>query len=385
MQHYMPIATGGRVEIEGPDGIVTVDIERVHIEEDAGKIVYDEETGECLIDLNRCGTPLLEVVTEPWISTPEEVHAYLNTVKQIFQYIGISDCDMEKGNLRCDANISVMPRGSKQWGTRTEIKNLNSFRAVQRALEYEKKRQIEIIESGGRVVLETLLWDEKADKTSPQRSKEEAHDYRYFPEPDLPPLVLDRDWIDPIGASMPELPAARRRRFTDRYGLPAYDAQVLTSEKELADFFEETVKHYDSPKSVANWVMTELMRELKARCSTAASFPVRPVHVAELVQLLDSGTVTSLSAKEIFSKILATGIPPSKIAQQEQLTQQSDEDEVRLWVTRAISSNPRAVIDYKKGKKTAAQFLVGQVMKESRGRANPRIVLSLLKKMLSPD
>jgi aspartyl-tRNA(Asn)/glutamyl-tRNA(Gln) amidotransferase subunit B len=382
-QHYLPIATGGKLEFETVSGPGTVEIERVHIEEDAGKIIYAGETGESLIDFNRCGIPLLEIVTEPWVTTPEDVHAYLRAIKQLFQYIEISNCDMEKGNLRCDTNISVMPRGAKQWGIRTEIKNLNSFRAVQRALEYEKRRQIEIIESGGRVALETLLWDEAAGKTLPQRSKEEAHDYRYFPEPDLPPLTLTTEWIDRIRSRMPELPTARRKRFINQYHLPAHDAAVLTSGRALADFYEQAVQHYANPKSISNWVMGELLRELRERGATIETLDIKPAHLAELAELVESGAITNLTAKRVLSITLDTGKAPSVIVREKGLAQKSDENELRKWVEEAIAENPAAVEDYRGGKKTAAQFIVGQVMKKSRGQANPKLLLPMVEEILN--
>ncbi len=383
MQHYLPIATGGRLEIETRDGQMVVKIERVHIEEDAGKTVYLDETGETLIDFNRCGVGLLEIVTRPWVTKPAEVHAYLNAVKRLFQYIEVSDCDMEKGNLRCDTNISVMPHGSTKWGTRTEVKNLNSFRAVRRALEYERNRQIRVIESGARVVLETMLWDDARGETLPQRSKEEAHDYRYFPEPDLPPLTVSPELIDRTRSEMPELPAARRQRFMEQYHLPTSDADVLTAEKALADFFEETLKHHDKPKTVSNWVMGEVLREMNERSQTADSLGLKPQHLAELVKLVESGTITGTTAKKVLSAVLDTGKTPSLIVEEEALAQSFDEGQLRTWVQQAIAENPRAVQDYKNGKKTAAQFIVGQAMKKSRGQANPRIVLGLVEQLLS--
>lgn len=383
MQHYSPIGTDGSLAIEIPSGIVTVGIERVHIEEDAGKIVYMEETGESLLDFNRCGVPLLEIVTKPWVTTPEEVYAYLTAVRQLLRHIGISDCDMEKGHLRCDTNLSVMPAGSDKWGTRTEVKNLNSFRAVRRALEYERERQIGVIESGGRVVLETMLWDETQGRTLPQRSKEEAHDYRYFPEPDLPPLIVTRNQIDEIRTAMPELPAARAQRFTQQFGLSTYDAGVLTAEKHLADLYEETLQHCDDPKALANLFMGELLRELRERDVPLESLGLKPEHLAELARMLASDALTNVAAKEVFSRMIDTGSAPSDIVKELDLAQQSDADTLRTWVSQALAANPAAVRDYRSGKKTAAQFLVGQVMKISGGRANPGVVLDLLHEMLS--
>ncbi len=381
-QHYSPIGTGGRLEIETGAEKRIVEIERVHMEEDAGKIVYSEETGESLLDFNRCGTPLLEIVTKPWVTSPEEVHTYLAEIKQLLQYIEISDCDMEKGNLRCDCNISVMPRGSEQWGTRTEIKNLNSFRAAQKALEYERERHIAILESGGRVKLETMLWDEARGVTYPRRSKEEAHDYRYFPEPDLPPVILSAEKTDAIRQIMPELPAARRLRFVEQYGLPKYDAIVLTADRELADFYEQALKHYDSPKPVANWFMGSLLRELKERGVAIQELGLNPEHAAGIIRLLDTGEITNVAEREVLCEVLRTGDDPAVVVQRSGLSQKSDETELRRWVEQAIADNPKAVEDYHSGKKTAARFIVGQAMKKSRGRANPEKLLKIASELL---
>jgi aspartyl-tRNA(Asn)/glutamyl-tRNA(Gln) amidotransferase subunit B len=275
-----------------------------------------------------------------------------------------------------------MPHGSQTWGTRTEIKNLNSFRSVQRALEYERARQVQVVKSGGRVAFETMLWDESAQRTAPQRSKERAHDYRYFPEPDLPPLQVSEEWIESVRREMPELPPARRRRFVTHYGLPAYDAAVLTSEKALADLYEEVIRFYDNPKSVSNWMMGEVMREAKARAVPIAALEARPEHLAELIRLVEDGEITGLTAKGLLTRILDTGKAPSALIRQQDLSQESDERKLRHWIEEAMKENPRAVEDYNSGKKTAAQFIIGSVMQKSRGRANPRILASLVEKML---
>ncbi len=381
-QHYHPIATGGEIEIETGTGPKLVEIERIHMEEDAGKIVYDGQTGESLMDFNRCGIPLLEIVTMPWVTTPEEVHAYLTATKQLLQYIEVSDCDMEKGHLRCDTNISVMPRGAKDWGTRTEIKNLNSFRAVQKALEYEKKRHVGIVESGGRVVLETLLWDNAKGQTLAQRSKEEAHDYRYFPEPDLHPLTVSRRWIEKVASAMPELPGRARHRFRQQYHLPAYDAAVLTAERALADFYEQAVTLHDNPKAVSNLVMGPLMREMNQRGVTIEALGVRPEHIAELASFVEKGAITKLTAGEVVSQVAATGKSPSAIIEEKSLAQRSDAGEISAWIQEVVAENPKAVEDYRGGKETAIKFIMGQVMKKSGGRANPAIVLPLVEEAL---
>jgi aspartyl-tRNA(Asn)/glutamyl-tRNA(Gln) amidotransferase subunit B len=381
-QHYFPIGTGGRLEIEAAGKKQTVTIERVHLEEDAGKIVYSEETGESLLDFNRCGTPLLEIVTVPWVTTPGEVYEYLTAIKQLLQYIEISDCDMEKGNLRCDCNISVMPRGSKDWGTRTEIKNLNSFRAAQKALEYERERHVRVLESGDRVRLETMLWDDTKGITYPRRSKEEAHDYRYFPEPDLPPVILRAEGIDAIKKTMPELPAARRHRFTQQYGLPAAPAGVLTADRQLADFYEHTLEHYDRPRPVANWMTGSLLRELNERGTSLHELNLSPEHAAAIVRLLDTGIITNVAERDILPEVLDTGDNPDLVVERSGLSQDSDEGDLRNWARQAIADNPKAVDDYASGKKTAAQFIVGQAMKLSRGRANPKKLLEVVSKLL---
>jgi aspartyl-tRNA(Asn)/glutamyl-tRNA(Gln) amidotransferase subunit B len=381
-QHYTAVGRNGRVEIEDNGSARQIAIERVHIEEDAGKIVYDETTGESLIDFNRCGVPLLEIVTKPWVTTPEEVYKYLAEIKQILQYIGVSDCDMEKGNLRCDVNISVMERGAQKFGTRTEIKNLNSFRAVQKALEYEKKRQIELIRQGKKVVVETLLWDEISGKTFLQRSKEQAQDYRYFPEPDLRPFVISEEWLESVRSEMVELPSARRERFVTCYSLPRYDAGVLTADREIAEFFEKCVALHNSPKIISNWIMSEVMKMLNEKKVSISRLNLKPAQLVELIKLVESGEVTNLIARDVLAAVIETGKSPRDIIVESGLRQESAEAVLRQVVDEVIADNPAPVAEYKKGKKTAAQFLIGQVMKETKGKANPQIVAKLIAEAL---
>lgn len=377
-QHYSALGRNGRIEIEDNGGARQIQIDRVHIEEDAGKIVYDETTGESLIDFNRCGVPLLEIVTKPWVTTPEEVYKYLVAIKQVLQYTGVSDCDMEKGNLRCDVNISVMEQGAQEFGTRTEVKNLNSFRAVQKALEYEKKRQIELIRQGKKVVMETLLYDDVSGKTALQRSKEQAQDYRYFPEPDLHPFFISGEWLESVRSKMVELPGARRERFIREYFLPRYDAGVLTGDREIADFFEKCVTLHNSPKVISNWIMGEVMKTLNEKKVSLSDLNLSPAQLVELINLLESGEITNLVAKDVLAAVIETGKSPRDIIAQKGLRQESAEDALRAVVDKVIASNPVPAVEYKKGKKTAAQFLIGQVMKETKGRANPQIVARLV-------
>jgi aspartyl-tRNA(Asn)/glutamyl-tRNA(Gln) amidotransferase subunit B len=377
-QHYTTLGRNGRVQIEDNGSVRQIEIDRVHIEEDAGKIVYDEVTGEVLIDFNRCGVPLLEIVTKPWVTTPEEVYKYLVVIKQILQYIGVSDCDMEKGNLRCDVNISVMERGAQKFGTRTEIKNLNSFRAVQKALEYEKRRQIELIGQGKKVVMETLLWDELSGKTFPQRSKEQAQDYRYFPEPDLRPFMISREWLESVKGKMVELPSARRERFISQYSLVRYDAGVLIADRETAEFFEKCVALHNSPKIISNWIMGEVMKALNEKKVSISRLNLKPAQLVELIKLVESGEVTNLIAKDVLAAVIETGKSPRDIIAQSGLRQESAEAVLRQIVDKVIADNPTPAAEYKKGKKTAAQFLIGQVMKQTKGKANPQIVAKLI-------
>ena len=381
-QHFAPLAIGGSLEFEKKGGRDRVEIERMHIEEDAGKTVYDEKTGESLIDFNRCGVPLLEIVTKPASLGPDEVYSLLNAARRLLRYLMISDCDMEKGNLRCDVNVSVMPCGSEKPGTRTEIKNLNSFRAVKQALAYEKKRQVGIVESGGRVKLETLLWDASSGTTALQRSKEKSNDYRYFPEPDLPPLILCEDVLHDIKASIPEFPSARIRRFMETYSLPLQTAELLVRDKELADYFENALRYYDNAIVLANWISGHLMKEMNERSKSIVSLELQPEHLAQIAELAGSGKITVVSAKNLLSKTIDTGQSPSDLLSKNDFSIESDENTLRELVIRAISLNATASRDYRAGKTESLQFLLGQVMKLSSGRADPLKASKIIEEML---
>jgi aspartyl-tRNA(Asn)/glutamyl-tRNA(Gln) amidotransferase subunit B len=360
-----------------------IGITRVHLEEDAGKLIHDEQGGQySLVDYNRTGVPLMEIVSEPDLQTPAEAKAYLEKLKAILQYLEVSDCKMEEGSLRCDANVSIRPVGSTQLGVKAEIKNMNSFKALQRALEYEIERQIEVLREGGRIIQETRMWDENRGVTLSMRSKEEAHDYRYFPEPDLVPLVIDQEWINRVTRTLPEFPHQRQKRLVEEYGLPPYDAGVITASKAVSDFFDACVALYPQPKTVSNWVMGELLRLLNARGMEAEDNPVKPGGLVSLLQLMDQGTVSGKIAKQVFEEMFDTGQPPEEIIQAKGLVQISDQSELETVVEKVIAENPRSVEDYRQGKEKALGFLVGQVMKETRGKANPQVVNQLLREKL---
>ena len=374
-------------------GVKRIRITRVHLEEDAGKLLHEEIKDSTLIDLNRCGVPLIEIVTEPDIRNPQEAHEFLTILKSILQYIGVSDCNMEEGSLRCDANISVRPSDRqtvRPLGVKVEIKNMNSFKAVEKALEYERKRQIRVLEEEKRIIQETRLWDENKEITTSMRTKEEAHDYRYFPEPDLVPIEIDREWIKEIRGSLPELPGVRKTRFVKDYQIPDYDASILTSSRELADYYEECIKA--SPKSkvqssklnknIASWIMSELLRELKEKDIGIRECKVNPEHLAEMVVMIDKGSISGKMAKDVFVEIFKTGKRASQIVEEKGLAQISDEETLAKIVDKILKKNPKVVEDYRKGKEKALGYLVGQVMKDTKGRANPQLVNKLLKKKI---
>ena len=384
-QYDMPIAKNGRVRIAVEGGTKVIGITRAHLEEDAGKLVHYEGTNESGVDYNRCGVPLLEIVSEPDMRSAEEAFAYLKTLKAILEYLEVSDCNMEEGSLRCDANISIRRKGETSFGVKTEVKNMNSFKAVRNALTYEAARQIKVLEGGGEIVQETRLWNPDLEKTISMRSKEEAHDYRYFPEPDLAPLVLDREWVEKIRASLPESPRARTERFLAEYGLPEYDASVLTAERGLADFFEECARIHTDAKAVSNWVMGDLLRELNERGLEIGACPLKPGSLAELLKLIDEGTISTKIAKEVFVEMFESGKAAPEIIREKGLVQISDESELEKIVDKVISENEKTVSDYRSGKGKALSFLVGQVMRYTRGKANPEIVNKLLSKKLKQE
>ncbi len=380
-QFDLPIAKNGHVEIEVNGEKKKVRINRIHMEEDAGKLVH-ASGGESLVDFNRTGVPLIEVVTEPDIRSPAEAKAYLEELKNILQYTEVSDCKMEEGSLRCDANVSIMPRGSKEFGTKAEVKNMNSFKAVEKALEYEIDRQVKALEFDERIVQETRRWDESKQVTISMRSKEEAHDYRYFPEPDLPPIVMETAMLDKIRSRIPELPAEKKDRFMKEYNLSSYDAGVLTSDKKIAEFFDECAKDYQNPKKAANWVMGDILGALNEDHKEIDEIKITPDMLVELCKLEEDGTISSKLAKEVFEEMYSSGEKPGEIVEKRGLKQISDQGELEQFVEEVIQDNPEAVEDYKNGKDKGMGFMVGQVMKKTKGKANPQLVNDLLQEKL---
>jgi aspartyl-tRNA(Asn)/glutamyl-tRNA(Gln) amidotransferase subunit B len=386
-QYEEPLAEDGGLEIDPPGGTSRrIGIQRLHLEEDVGKLVHEgtlETARASLVDYNRSGMPLMETVSRPELSSPEEAAAYLRAFRAVLVYLGVCDGNMEEGSLRCDANISLRPRGARELGTKVEIKNLNSFRNVQRALEFEAERQARALEAGERIVQETRLWDADRGYTRSMRSKEYAHDYRYFPEPDLVPLVLGDAFIAASRAELPELPRARRARFVDAYRLPAYDAGILTQSKALADYYEAAAREAANAKAVSNWIMSELLRELGSDDERAiAACPVTPLHLGQLIRLIDDGTISGKIAKDVFDKMLRSGEAPGAIVTREGLTQVADAGALEGVIDQVLAGNPRPLEDWKKGKTAAAQALVGLVMKATGGKANPAIVKRLLEAKL---
>jgi aspartyl-tRNA(Asn)/glutamyl-tRNA(Gln) amidotransferase subunit B len=385
-QRMLPIGHRGWVEIEVNGETKRVGLQDVHMEEDTGKSFHGEAAGGLdvsLIDFNRSGVPLLEIISQPDLRSVEEAEAYMNTMRQVLLYLGISECRMEAGQLRFEASVSLRPKGEEKFGTRVEIKNLNSFRAVTESLKAEIRRQTELLRKGEEVVQQTMLWNEARGITEPMRSKEHAHDYRYFPEPDLVPLVIDAAWIERVKAALPELPHARKQRFVEQYGLPEYDARVLTASKATADFFEICVKEHDNPKTVSNWMMGDFAALLNETGQDIAESKVTPSHLVEMLKLIDAGTVTGRMAKEIFEEMFRTGRKAADVAQ-EKGGAISDEAELSTAIDKVIANNPKAVEDIRAGKDKAYGFLSGQVMKETKGRANPQLVNKLLREKLQP-
>src|SRR5579862_379500 len=385
-QYDKPVAEHGFIEIEVGNAKKKIGITRLHLEEDAGKSLHEgfpEAAEKTAIDLNRTGTPLIEIVSEPHIASPEEAHEYLTRLKEIILYTGVSDCNMEEGSLRADANISVRPRGQKEFGTKTEIKNVNSFRFIREALEYEIDRQIDVIESGGRIMQETRLYNANEGKTYGMRSKEQAHDYRYFPEPDLLPLVVDEKWKNEIAKQLPELPEARRARMVADYGITEYDATVLTFSKELADQFESAARAAKNPKRVANLVQGELMGRLKAKNLEIGQSPISMQGVAASADLVESGAISSKMLKDLYDLSFESNKDfPVVYEEQGRPVQSSDTSALEKIIDELIAANPKQVEQYRAGKKTVIGFFVGQVMKASKGQANPQVVNQLLSKKL---
>jgi aspartyl-tRNA(Asn)/glutamyl-tRNA(Gln) amidotransferase subunit B len=384
-QYERPIASGGALEYVTGAGARRVSLTRVHLEEDAGKSLHEgfaDSDRRTYVDFNRSGTPLLEIVSEPDLRSAAEAADFFTRLRAILVWLDVNDGNMEEGSLRCDANVSVRPAGSTGLGTKIEVKNLNSFRFLQKALEYEIERQIDIVREGGRIAQETRLWDAASGETVSMRSKEKAHDYRYFPEPDLPPLVIDRERLEAVRAAMPELPEARRRRFIEAHGLPDYDAAQLTQSRASADYFEEVVRFGALPKPASNWMMGELTRALKERGLDFSNSPLPPPRLAELLALIERGTISGAIGKAVFDKMMDTGRPASEIVEAESLTQIDDETELSARVADVVGANSDAVAQYRLGKTNALGFLVGQVMKATGGKANPKRVNELLKRRL---
>jgi len=379
-QYDQPFSTKGWVEI---DGGKKVGITRAHLEEDAGKLIHEEKGTRSFVDLNRTGVPLVEIVTEPDMRSADEAYQYMNSLRTILQYAGVSDCDMEKGELRCDVNLSIRPRSQERFGTKTEIKNLNSFKNAKAALEYEHARQIRVLEAGEKIVQSTLLWDAENNRTRLMRSKEEAHDYRYFPEPDLPPVTVSLDWIERVRAQIPELPAAKRVRFQEQYQLSDYDAKVLSFDRAMADFFEEAARASGKPKPVANWLVNELNKILNEKKIEMSAVRTTPSALVELIGLVESGRLTGASAKEVFAEIVQTGSAPSEVVRSRGLEKIADSGAIESAAKAAIAANPKAVADYRSGKEAALKSLIGGVMKQTKGQADPKLAEEALRKLLS--
>ncbi|MBI1870338.1 MAG: Asp-tRNA(Asn)/Glu-tRNA(Gln) amidotransferase subunit GatB [Chlamydiae bacterium] len=379
-QYDKPICVGGEVPVD-IDGIKkSIRLTRIHLEEDAGKLVHF--TRDSGVDYNRGGVPLVEIVSEPDLRSPKEAYEYLRSLKSILEYLDVSDCNMEEGSLRCDANVSLRPVGTEAFGTKAEIKNLNSFRNVEKAIIYEIERQKKILEDGGRIIQETRLWDQDQSLTRSMRSKEEAHDYRYFPEPDLVAISIPLEKIEFLKKNLPELPHIRCDRFMKEYGLSQYDAEVLTAEKNLADFFEKGAHCSKNAKALGNWIMGDLMRELKLKNLNISQSPVSVDALIELVELIEVGKISGKMAKDVFMNMFGEGQSPKDIVQSKGLSQLSDASELESVVKKVIQENPKSVEDYRSGKKNAITYLVGQVMKVTKGRANPKLVNELLEKEL---
>ena len=382
-QYDQPIGRNGWIEIEVDGQTKRIGITRLHLEEDAGKLTHAEGGSASYVDYNRVGTPLLEIVSEPDLRSPAEARAYLEKLRAIMLYCEVSDVKMEEGSLRCDANISLRPFGQDKFGTRTELKNMNSFRGVQRALEYEEWRQADVLDSGGEVIQETRRWDEAKEKTVSMRGKEESHDYRYFPDPDLVLLHIDEEWKERVRATIPELPDARKKRYTEQYGIPSYDAEIITASRKMADFFEECLRYTEDAKAVSNWIMGDLLGYLNANNLEIDQVKITGKGLGEMIGLLEKGTISGKIAKTVFKEMLETGKSPQEIVEEKGLVQISDEGAIKEIVMKVIEANPQSVADYKAGKTKAIGYLVGQVMKESKGKANPALANKLIAEALN--
>lgn len=382
-QLYEPICRNGRVEIETDAGAKFVGIHEIHMEEDAGKLIHDEWEDISYVDYNRSGVPLIEIVSEPDMRSAQEVIAYLEKLRMMIQYLGASDCKLQEGSMRADVNLSVRPVGAKQFGTRTEMKNLNSFKAITRAIENERNRQIDLLEAGEAVVQETRRWDDAKEYSYAMRSKEDAQDYRYFPEPDLVPIVISDQWLDEIRARQPELRDERRQRYKQQYGLPDYDADIITSSKKMADIFEAASEICQKPKKVSNWLMGETMRLLKETGQDPDELTLDAAKLAKVVELADSGALTNTAAKGVFEEVFKNNADPQAYMEEKGLKTVSDEGALKSTIEQVIKDNPQSVEDYRSGKQKAIGFLVGQTMKAMQGKANPGLVNRILKELLS--
>lgn len=382
-QFELPICEYGEIGITREDGsIKSIGIKRIHMEEDAGKLIH-EQGSETYIDANRCGVPLIEIVTDPDISSPKEAYEYLMNLKLLLTYLDICDVNMEEGSLRCDANISIRKKGEKHLNTRTEIKNLNSFRNVEKALEFEFKRQIDLIENGEDIIQQTLLWNADSNEATPMRGKEEAHDYRYFPEPDLVPVKIGIDWIADIERSLPELPKSKLDRFVKQYSLPRYDAEILISSIELAEYFEKVCETTNEYKSAGNWMISEVLKYLNEHKLEITRFPISPENLARLINLIKEGTISGKIAKDVFEYMFQSNDDPERIVNERGLLQISDSSELENIIDSIIAKHPNDADDFKRGNKKVIGFFVGQVMRETNGKANPQLVNKLLIKKLS--
>ena len=381
-QYEEPICENGFIRVTPKDGTTKkIGITRIHMEEDAGKSIHDQSP-LTLVDVNRCGVPLMEIVSEPDIRTAEEAYLYLNKIKQIVQYLEICDGNMEEGSLRCDANISVRLKGETKLGVKTEIKNMNSFRNVERAIDFEINRQIELIEDGEKIVQQTLLWDADLNEAYPMRSKEEAHDYRYFPDPDLLPVIVDKKWKGEIEKVLPELPEVKQQRFVSDFSLPVYDSEILIQSKELANYYENVISVTTDYKTASNWLISEVLAVVNDKKISISDFPVTPVNLGKLIELIKSGTISGKIAKEVFAIMLNDNSDPEQIVKDKNLVQISDTSEIESIIKKIIENNPSQVQEYVAGKEKVLGFFVGQVMKETKGKANPKIVNDLLRSNL---
>jgi len=385
-QYELPLCQNGYIEIETNGARKKIRLTRIHMEEDAGKNIHDVRGNYSLVDLNRAGVPLLEIVSEPDIQSAEEASRYLKSLRSILQYLEVCDGNMEEGSFRCDANVSIRPKGSTALGVKTEVKNMNSFKAVEKALEYEIQRQISVLAEGGRLTQETRLWDADKEVTRSMRTKEFAHDYRYFPDPDLLPLVIEDEWIEEIKARLPELPEARKERFISQYGLPSYDAELLTTRRDVAEYFESAVKTHPDPKATSNWIMGDLFRVIRERKLDEklriAEWPIPPEHLAQMVRMIDEGKISGKIAKSLFEEMLGRREAPEKIVREKALEQVSDLESIEKAVDRVLDAHSQQVSEYRAGKEKVFGFLVGQIMKATRGKANPQMVNEILRKKL---